>query len=260
MNCFNNQWRFIADPPLSAEKNMAIDEAIAVSFSEGKVPPTLRLYQWESPTLTLGSFQKIDSDLLRRLEETPIPFVRRITGGRAILHDQEITYSVIGSTTDPLFIGGLKKTFYAISKGLLAGLNNLGINAEIYAPDRKSNCCQPNSPFCMESLSWYEIAVAGKKLIGSAQKRWPHSFLQHGSLPLQSRFSNFSIASLSLSDLLPKIPLPSEINEAIRVGFETALQIELKATDRLTPEEMEKVDQLVVEKYGNLYWNQDRKI
>ncbi len=241
--------------------NMAIDETIAVAFSEGKVPPTLRLYQWASPTLTLGSFQKMESDLSGFLEENPIPFVRRITGGRALLHDREITYSVVGGTHDPLFLGGIKETFYSIAQGLLAGLNRLGVDAQIYTPNQDTPFLRSQSPFCADSLSWYELAISGKKLIGSAQKRWVNSFLQHGSLPLTpSPFAErlHPKRSLVLCDLLPKIPLPHEIKEAIRIGFETALQIQLKE-ETLTFEEEERVHGLVAEKYGNRAWNENRK-
>lgn len=245
---------------------MAVDEAIAIAFSEGKVPPTLRLYQWASPAVTIGAFQKVELDLSRFLEDNPIPFIRRITGGRALLHDREITYSVIGSTRDPLFSGGegsssgIKKTFYSIAGGLLAGLKHIGVSAELYVPNRGKPSLRQNS-FCMESLSWYEIAVSGKKLIGSAQKRWVHFFLQHGSLPLEhgpfeERFHTGRF--LALCDLLPQAPLVPDIKEAIRRGFETAFRIRLQE-QTLTAEENERVDRLLVEKYGNRAWNEDRK-
>jgi lipoate-protein ligase A len=240
---------------------MAIDEAIAVAFSEGKVPPTLRLYQWETPALTIGSFQKIDDHLSGFLKDILIPVIRRITGGRALLHDREVTYSIVGRTDDPLFAGGLRKTFYAVASGLVAGLRRLGVDAEIDLARKTGVSQRAQKPFCLQSISWCEIAVSGKKLVGSAQKRWSHFFLQHGSLlltpsPLHSRYANGQF--VTLSDLLPHVPSRSEIDQAIRIGFETALQIRL-IQGVLTPEEKASSDRLIAERYGHPDWNHNRK-
>ncbi|MBI3358064.1 MAG: hypothetical protein HY037_00495 [Nitrospirae bacterium] len=259
------------DPPLPPARNMAIDEAIAIAFAKNKthlaeatcparvVPPTLRLYQWESPALTLGSFQKIDPTLRQFLEANPITPIRRITGGQALLHDRDLTYSIIASTHDPLFLGGIKKTFYSIAQGLLAGLQTLGISAKIHIPMRDNP--SRRSPFCVVSLSWYEIAVSGgEKLIGSAQKRWIDHFLQHGSLPLEPsplEKSLYEKKSITLSDLLNRLPSLSAIEEALKVGFETAWSIRLEKGD-LTSKENQLVDYLLAERYTNAAWTEER--
>jgi len=246
----NGIWRFIVHPPLSPVMNMAIDEAIAITFAQNKTPPTLRLYQWVSPTLTLGAFQKIDPTLRHFLEINPITAVRRITGGQALLHDQDLTYSIIASTHNPLFSGGIKKTFYSIAQGLLAGLNQMGVSAGIHTPMRDTTTTRGRSPFCASSLSWYEIAVDEKKLIGSAQKRWVHHFLQHGSILLApSRFEKdlYSMRSIALSDLLTSLPALSEIENAIQVGFETAWSIRLEKGS-LTSQENQLANGLVAER------------
>ena len=250
-----NIWRFIVHLPLSPAMNMAVDEAIAITFSKNETPPTLRLYQWKSPAITLGAFQKIDP-ILRHFLETngvrpsqgtlplrPVTPMRRITGGQALLHDKDLTYSIIASTHDPLFAGGIKKTFYSIAQGLLGALQLLGISAKIHTPMRDTTSPQAQSPrrgrspFCASSLSWYEIAVDGKKLIGSAQKRWPDHFLQHGSIPLEKS--------------------PLEIENAIQTGFETAWPIQLEK-GALTSEENQLADHLVAEKYNNAAWTEAR--
>ena len=250
-------WRFISDPKLPAAMNMAIDEAIALSFREKKIP-TLRVYRWDAPALTIGSFQKMEADLSSSLRNNGIPVIRRITGGRALLHDREITYSVVADTNDPLFSGGIKKTFFAIAQGLLAGLRHLGVEAEVFVPREKVI----QGPFCMTSLSWYEIAVSGKKLIGSAQKRWVDHFLQHGSLSLAPSLfeEQFQIETpLHLCKLLPKLPPFSEIERALREGFETAFGIQMKETS-LTEEEKRMAHRLVSEKYLNKDWNENRGV
>jgi len=230
---------------------MAIDEAVAVTFANGITRPTVRLYQWESPTLTLGAFQKSDPTLSQFLETYPVIPIRRITGGQAFLHDRDLTYSIIASTHDPLFSGGIKKTFYSIAQGLLGGLARLGVHADIYTPMHDSTLLREKSPFCAASLSWYEIAVSGKKLIGSAQKRWVNHFLQHGSLPLeQSSFeeSLYNIRSITLPDLLNRRPSLAEITDALQIGFESAWSIKLER-GCLTSEEIKLADDLLTQKY-----------
>jgi len=247
-------WRLLSDPPLTAEMNMAIDEAIALTFCKQKIP-TVRLYQWDAPALTIGSFQEM-APLAPWLQDDQIPIIRRITGGRALLHDQEITYSVVADTDDPVFSGGIKKTFYAIAQGLLAGLNRLGIPAEIFIPKKEI----VQSPFCIQSISWYEIAVSEKKLIGSAQKRWTNHFLQHGSIPLApSPFAEkLKIKTpIHLCELFAQLPDHHEIKHAIRNGFETAFGIQFEEQP-LTEEEKKIADRLITEKYGNKEWNNNR--
>jgi lipoate-protein ligase A len=246
-------WRFIIDPPLSPAMNMAIDSAMAAVFVEDKMLPTLRLYQWKTPAITLGAFQKSDPSLNHFLETHPVKPVRRITGGQAFLHDLDFTYSIVASTHDPLFSGGIKKTFYAIAEGLLAGLSHLRISANIHSPARNAASLRDRSPFCADSISWYEIAVDGKKLIGSAQKRWPNHFLQHGSMRLkQSVFEKELHAKpkmLNLYDLIGRVPPCDEIENAMQIGFETAWGIKL-AKGSLTDEETALANRLMAEKYN----------
>jgi len=162
---------------------MAIDAAIAQAFGAGLVPSTLRLYSWARPSFSIGRFQKLDPDLAAQLHNHDIPIVRRITGGRGVLHDHELTYSMVADTRDERFSGGLRGTFGTIARGLLAGLKTLGVAAEaprLHAPDSTGR----HGPFCFDRISGDEITVGGKKLIGSAQRRWAGHFIQHGSLIL----------------------------------------------------------------------------
>ena len=111
--------------------------------------------------------------------------VRRVTGGRAVLHNHELTYSVVARTDDPLFPGNVLGTYKVIAAGLLAGLGDLGIHAEMVSRSGKhAHLVKKNGkdPACFSSPSWYEILVNGKKIIGSAQRRIPGAFLQHGSI------------------------------------------------------------------------------
>jgi len=263
-------WRFIIDPPLSPEKNMAIDEAISIAFSENKVPPTLRLYQWSRPTFSIGSFQTLDSRWLDYLKRSKVEIIRRMTGGQGLLHDRELTYSVIAGTTDPLFSGGIKGTFQSISTGLLAGLQEIGMVGKIHEPSQDRRLTREKDPLCFASTSGYEITAGGKKLIGSAQRRWRSHFLQHGSLILETRFPESktliknsprmtSEKQISLAELMPVLPAMGLLEQAMRIGFERALPIHL-VPGKLTLEEAESAERLIKEKYGNDQWNLHRKI
>ncbi len=175
-------WRVIDDGALSGSLNMATDRAILTACGEGKAPPTLRLYGWAEPTVTLGYAQNGDRDLDRaRCLALGIPVVQRPTGGRALLHDNELTYSMVAPIPHPQFPANLKDAFCAVSQALLISLDRLGIEgAEMAKPARGSS--NDRSPSCFSSLNHYEITVKNKKLIGSAQRRTNRSFLQQGSL------------------------------------------------------------------------------
>lgn len=178
-------WRFIDEGSCDGAYNMATDQAMLQACSEGKVPPTLRLYGWKRPTLSIGysqnKFKQIDWDRCRNMN---IPIVRRPTGGRAILHDRELTYSVIASTHHPRFQGGLRETFQTISDALLVCLGDLGIpeNHRAAINKRRRKPREIRTPACFASFNHFEIAVRNKKLVGSAQRRIKNAFLQHGSV------------------------------------------------------------------------------
>jgi lipoate-protein ligase A len=240
---------------------MAIDEAIATAFSKGQVPPTLRFYRWAVPSVSFGSFQKWEPEWNDLAAGDSLRFVRRITGGRALLHDRELTYSVVASTKDPLFSEGIKGTFYAIAGGLLGGLRSLEVEADIYAPPRSQRVERPSNPLCFASTSWYEITAQGRKLIGSAQRRWTKHFLQHGSLILEKgperAFSSEN--QISLDELLHRLPNEETLFAAMKEGFESSLSINLEI-GRLTPEEEETSARLAKEKYGNPAWTLRREL
>lgn len=261
-------WRLLSDPPQSAVLNMAMDEAIAIAFSEQKSPPTLRFYQWEQPSFSIGAFQKLEPDWIAFLENNKIPLVRRITGGRGLLHDRELTYSVVASTRDPLFASGIKGTFHAIAIGLITGLNQLGLEAKLHTPRRKGRTGGERDRLCFSSASWYEITVQEKKFIGSAQRRWPTYFLQHGSMNLQkSRIGSahelpgmgpfVSKNQIALSDILPNSLSFETLVKGLKKGFEEGLCIQF-APGRLSDYERQIAEKLIQEKYGSDQWNRKR--
>jgi lipoate-protein ligase A len=174
------QWRLIYDIPTGGAENMAVDAAILDAVSEGRVPPTLRLYGWNPACLSLGYGQRVSDADLERLASRGWDIVRRPTGGKAILHTDELTYSVALPIQHPLAVGGVIESYREISKALLAALNRLGATARADAKPEGG----AKSAVCFETSSHYEVTVDGKKLVGSAQLRRKGSVLQHGSLPL----------------------------------------------------------------------------
>ncbi len=174
-------WRLIDSGPCDAAYNMAIDEAIAISVRNGDTPPTLRLYGWDRQSVSLGSFQKISDIDFTYCTANNIPVVRRPTGGRGILHGDELTYS-FSAKNEGHFSNGLLKTYRKLSGAFYDALCSMGLPVVIKT-DRESGRNLTRSPLCFKSTSYGEISYDGKKLIGSAQKRWPDGFLQQGSIP-----------------------------------------------------------------------------
>lgn len=124
-------WRFIRSGKCSPAYNMAVDEAVLTMHSEGRVPPTLRFYGWNPATLSIGYFQKADEEVeFAELEAKGLGFVRRPTGGRAVLHDQELTYSMIVSEDYPGMPRSVTEAYRVLSEGLLHGFRRLGLQAE----------------------------------------------------------------------------------------------------------------------------------
>jgi lipoate-protein ligase A len=173
--------------------NMALDEAILVDVVAGASPPTLRFYAWSPPCLSLGRNQPLSDVDLVSCHADGVDVVRRPTGGRAILHTDELTYSVSLLQTDPLAAGGVLESYRRLSEGLLAGLRLLGarVSRATGAPIAPSGrgAGQPSpvagpTAVCFETPSDYEITVSGRKLVGSAQWRAQGGVLQHGTLPL----------------------------------------------------------------------------
>lgn len=242
---------------------MAIDEALAESVGNGESPPVVRLYGFSPPTLSLGRFQKAKGLYsARELSRDGVTLVRRPTGGHAVLHDDELTYSVALSKESGPLIGGARKreVYLFIARILLHGLSNLGIAGTINAAQRGDI----HNPDCFGSAGEYEIAGAGgKKLIGSAQMTTRRAILQHGSIPLQNpgqRVFRYLEAAQPLDS-----HTPSSLNEEagrtltfeeVRDAFAQAFRVDLGAWDSdLLPAEGERAQRILQEKYETDAWN-----
>lgn len=249
---------------------MAIDEAIATEVGAGRVPPTLRFYAWEPACLSLGYAQPIADVNLPRLRERGWDIVRRLTGGRAILHVDELTYSVAAPMDEPRVAGGVVESYRHLSAGLLAGLNRLGTAAQA---DRAAGEVHGfKGPVCFEVPSDYEITVKGRKLLGSAQTRRSDAVLQHGALPLRGDLARICDAlvfpseaarddarqrvharAITLEEALGHGAGMARVVGAIMAGFCEALNLTLEEA-ALTPEEQSNAEMLRAEKYSSDDW------
>ncbi len=258
-----SRWRLIRSGAGGAALNMALDEAIAHSVHTGNCPPTLRLYGWSSPSISLGVFQSINEIHRDFCAALGIAVVRRPTGGRAILHGDEITYSFSARNKGP-FSGGLYPSFYALSRAFSAAFRLLGLPVAMKKhPARGAELA--GSTRCFESVSYGELTVQGKKIIGSAQKRWPEGFLQQGCIPLSPDIDQETQAFRQHSDdngrsglrhYLPAVTT-AQIEAALIAGFEAEFRVQLVAAQPF-PEELALAERLAAEKYQAAGWTESR--
>lgn len=264
-------WRLIHTPASTGAWNMAVDEAILEHIYRGEAKPTLRLYAWNPPCLSLGHAQPFKDVDVERLKLNGWEVVRRVTGGRAILHTDEITYSVTGSADDEILLGGVLESYQRLSKALLYAVQSLSLPVEVQEEKQKTSS-QNLNPVCFEVPSSYEITVDGKKLIGSAQARKKEGVLQHGSLPLTGDltricdalvFENESARQNAKDRLLSRATTVESVlginvswdtaANALKQGFEKELGIEFE-NGELSQSELARAEELVKEKYGDKEW------
>ncbi|MEA3335588.1 MAG: biotin/lipoate A/B protein ligase family protein [Chloroflexota bacterium] len=263
-------WRLLVTEPMSGAWNMAIDEAIAEHAGKGDVPMTLRFYAWAPPCVSLGRHQPLADVDVEKCSELGYDVVRRPTGGRAILHTDELTYSVAGPQSDPILAGGVLDSYLRLSQGLLAGLEELGLQAGKAPVSNRANA--DAGPVCFEVPSAYEIVVGGKKLVGSAQSRRQGWVLQHGTLPLGGDITRlvdvldikYSSERLALKRILADRATTvgavleggvgfQRAAEAMSRGFESGVAIEL-TPGLLSDEEWGTAERIWQEKYASDDW------
>jgi lipoyl(octanoyl) transferase len=189
-------WRLLLDPPATGAWNMAVDEVLLDGAAAGSAPPTLRFYQWAPPCLSLGYFQAFDVVDVAACRRLGVDIVRRPTGGRAILHDRELTYSV----ALPLRLlgddGAVLPSYHRLSLALERGLSRLGAPV-VLAPESAAQPGPDHGPVCFDRPSAHEILLDGRKLVGSAQVRRGTAVLQHGSILIEPRIDRL-LACLGL--------------------------------------------------------------
>lgn len=268
-------WLFIDSGYNTPSYNMALDEALLNWHSQGLIPPTIRFYGWKPAGLSIGYFQKTKDRIdLEAVKKYGYELVRRPTGGQAVLHDHELTYSVIVSEQHALMPKTVTEAYRVISKGLLEGFNLLNIQAELAIPEGKLD--RNGSSVCFETPSWYELIIEGKKAAGSAQTRQKGVILQHGSIPLELDLDilynlfiypnervkerakrGFLNKAATINDVSDQTFTLDDIKVAFKTGFEKGLDITFKPY-QLTAEQEAEVQTLAKEKYETDEWNLSR--
>lgn len=274
------EWRLIETGARDGATNMAIDEAILEAAAAGQVPPTLRFYGWSPPCLSLGYSQSAGAVDRAACAQRNWDVVRRPTGGQAILHLDELTYSVCAPLHEPRVAGGIVESYGRLAAGLLAGLKLIGLEPAEAKPAYPERPGEPG-PVCFDGPARYEITVAlpgpggelvPNKLLGSAQSRRLGGVLQHGTLPLRGDITRIIDAlvyegpgereaarshlegrALTLEAALGR-PVPfAQAAETMAAGFERALNLQLLPGE-LTPPEWAAVERIRAEKYGDEEW------
>lgn len=258
---------------LPGHTNMARDEAISRAVSARQQPPTLRLYGWQPPFISLGLSQRINTVDEARSTADGVGIVRRATGGLAILHTDELTYSVALPITHPIAHGDVMTSYRRIAKAIIVALQLLGVD-EAHA-DAVAKADKATSPVCFEAPSDYEVMSApkthgGKKLVGSAQWRRVDGVLQHGSLPLCgdiARVCRYLVGApepqavrqhaATLQDVLRREVSWDEAATAYVRAFAETLQIDFTES-AISSEEQLATDELLTTKYANDVWTRRR--
>lgn len=270
-------WLFLHSGHCSPSFNMACDEALLHWLSEGKIPPVIRFYGWNPPTLSIGYFQKVHKDIdLESVKRYGLGFVRRPTGGRAVLHEHELTYSVIVSEAHPKMPSSVTEAYRVISEGVLQGFRELGLRAYFSIPTNEEEQLllkKPNSAVCFDTSSWYELVVEGKKVAGSAQTRQKGVILQHGAILIdldeekmfdlfkfrsesvrKKMQANFKHKAVTINQLLGRSVTYDEAVQAFKIGFEKGLNVNLEPF-QLTESQLKDIERIQKARYENDAWN-----
>lgn len=268
-------WNFINTGSHDPYYNMAMDEALLNFVSRGEIDPVVRFYTWDLATLSVGYFQRLKKEIdIDKVKEKGFGLVRRQTGGRGVLHDKELTYSVIVPESHPNMPSTITEAYRVISEGLLEGFKLLGFDAYFAIPrskEEREKLKQPRSAVCFDAPSWYELVVEGRKIAGSAQTRQKGVILQHGSLlqdvdvdelfdmfifkndrlkeKMKKAFVDKAVAINDISDRHISI---EEMEKAFEEGFKKGLNIEFKPLS-LTENQLAEV-KVLEEKYRSEEW------
>ncbi len=218
------RWSLIVDAPAQGSRNMALDHALALECRPGEA--VLRLYRWSEPTVSFGKNEpargRYDLGLAR---ETGVEFVRRPTGGRAVLHDDELTYAVVAPVRA---LGGLRRAYLRINEALVGALSDLGVPAELAGGTKVP---RPDAGPCFQAPAPGEVTLGGRKLVGSAQARIDGALLQHGSIILRGDQSRLVRLRGGAGDPHPPATLdavapgldPGEVAERLAASMRLAL-------------------------------------
>ena len=266
MTLNHRQWRFICDEPAAGRWNMAVDEAILNEVSAGQQLPTLRMYGWEPACLSIGISQAVNDADGAAIAAQRWDIVRRPTGGRAILHTDEHTYTLSVPADHELAKLDIIGSYRKISTALIIALDMLGAHPQ--SERRAEPAARKPNAVCFETPSHYEITSGGRKLVGSAQMRRKVGLLQHGTLPLFGNVARICDAlyyeseterndaktrvrqrAATLAEVIGRSVTWDEAAAAVADGFRTAFEVVL-VESALSISEMDDANLLETTKYG----------
>lgn len=247
-------WRYLASGPQPGALNMAVDEAMLESHLRGETPPTLRVYTWRPPAISLGRFQEAETSLdLTACRDAGVDVVRRPTGGRAILHtDEEVTFSIVISE-ERLGTQGTMACYRALASAIVAGLKDLGLDARLVERAGARETRSAQDPACFAVKARCDLVVGSSKLVGSAQLHRCGAVLQQNSLPLRLRLGDWvrffrrqpeAPAAVGLWEAAGAELPHARVAGALRKGFEQTFQVEL-ADGEPTEAELRRTAELV---------------
>jgi lipoate-protein ligase A len=252
------RWRFIDAGPRPGAANMAADEAMLEALLRDEVLPTLRVYTWRPPAISLGRFQQAEGSVdLAACRRLGVEVVRRPTGGRAILHtDQEVTFSIVISESR-LGVRGVMDCYRAVAGGIVAGLRGLGLDARLV--ERSAPVAAPpmaQDPACFAVKARCDLVVGSAKLVGSAQVQRHGALLQQNSLPLAMQVERWrevfrrtgdAPAAMGLWEAAGREVPYAEVARALRQGFGSAFGVTFEEGE-LTEAERARAEELTPER------------
>ena len=250
---------------------MALDESLLHSVASGNSLPVLRFYRWQPATVTLGYAQSVFKDVdLDVCRQAGLDVVRRSTGGRAVLHDHEVTYSVIAPLNTDLFGHSVLDCYRVISEILQNTLIQLGFPAQLVPGKPQGGSQNAIKSVCFSTPSQYELLVDGRKVAGSAQKRYGQAFLQHGSIPIEMdlellsnvlKINDTSVDSLSnvgwLNQWSDKPISITDVEKSLADEFSRHLHVDWEISEP-TSKELLAAKQMSAEKFNHPDWNLKR--
>lgn len=259
------KWRLIYSPALPGAWNMAIDEAMLLAHTAGLTPPTLRLYRWQPPAISLGLLQPFEAINETACRQLGFEIVRRPSGGGAVLHQHEITYAVVVDGKLCPYGSSVLSTYRWLAEGLKAGLKRLGV--DISSSPSSQSTSPATKSFCFARLTDADLSVNGRKLGGAAQARKRNFLLQHGSIPLQLDmeaieriFGSTDRGQFTwVEEVLGRDIALDEFAEALVQGFSEALGIAFTVSG-LTPAEQQLADLLFRYKYSAVKWTKEKRV
>jgi lipoate-protein ligase A len=264
-----HNWRLINSGLQAGAMNMALDEALLHAVAKGDSLPVLRFYRWLPATVSLGYAQSVSTDLdLDVCRQAGLDVVRRSTGGRAVLHDHEVTYAVIAPLNTPLFGNSVLDCYRVISEILQKTLMQLGLPAQLVPGKSRGGHQNTMKAVCFSAPSQYELLINGRKVAGSAQKRHGQAFLQHGSIPIEMDLellgkalkvksgspSSSSLETVGWLNQWSDKPFTiTEVEELLARVFSHHLQIQWQHSEP-TSRELSAAQKLRDDKFGAAEW------